>query len=244
MAGRTITMKLERVNPNEKYVSVDTFVSQLKALEAALVYTELDFTGEHQPVVRYNVIAPQYDESATIVLEAVSPEKGQKSPLLFGDYGEMVVERFFNVLSTLKNCADIPNTIGTHVLLSCYNLTIPLRNELTAIHIENGESKITMNSEFQKNIRKVLGPDIRANGYVSGMLKTINLHGEEIPHIYSPVGHGHVACTFPIRLKREIDTGIGRHVSVYGVLYGKQRDSHFPYAVSIKEIDILSSDME
>ena len=97
---------------------------------------------------------------------------------------------------------------------------------------------VGLSADLARQIERIVGPDYREYGSVSGMLDAVNLHGKRrYFDLYPIVGLRKVQCFFTPSLQGEIGEAIKReerYVTVEGRVRFKAQSFH-PHAVDVSK---------
>jgi hypothetical protein len=212
-------------------------IQQLERVLNALKQTERIVAGR-EGVLYYRVVDMKHDSPATITLEP-APRRPEVDPQVVSG----TVERFFGNLRQIGSRGRVPADVDVEALEAYRDLGATLKRKVSKVKLINSEASIDINQEFQETITEIIGPDEIIEGSLSGMLEWLNIHNNNIFHIYPPTGPKKVNCYFEPDKKHEVIAAIDRHVRVYGRLRYKRRDN-FPYAMDAEEIEPLPPDDE
>jgi hypothetical protein len=127
-----------------------------------------------------------------------------------------------------------PNLVA---LESYRDLTGPLQKHISDVSISIGNRTINIDSKFKQKVDKIIGPDQKSFGSVSGKLEALNLHRTNQFSIYPSAGATKVTGSFPVEKRETVKAGIDRFVTVHGILRYKMW-SPFPHAIDADDIDV------
>jgi len=238
MAGQNITIQLEGSKDDNGHVRLNELIQQLQFVRSALKQTERLVTRKDENLLYYKVVDLSHDSPVTVVLEATPIKEEIKKGI-----ATRTVNNFFRNLNWIQKRSQVPYRVDLPALEAYRDLGSLLDKNVTNIKIINSHRVFDINESFTEKVVDIIGPDEIIEGSMSGMLEWLNLHNTNTFHIYPEVGPKKLNCNFHKELRPFVISAIDRHVRVYGELRYKKREK-FPYAVNVKEIEILPDDSE
>lgn len=239
MAANRITFKLFP-GAGDEHVRLQDFIHQLDSFRVALQKTERFLSG-HESQVQYRIVGLRHNSPPVIVVEAFSPS--ENTPV----QPQQVVSSFIGSIKQIRSAAKKkPKDKGQSVVSDrpCFDLatleaymdiTSTLEKGISRIDIKNTKQRVTIDQGFKSEVVKMIGPDRKAMGSLSGRLEKINLHNAAQFHIYPAIGPSKVVCDFPCSLKDEVKKSLDEYVTVFGSVRYKKW-SKFPYAIDVDRI--------
>ncbi|OGN74230.1 MAG: hypothetical protein A2X25_14695 [Chloroflexi bacterium GWB2_49_20] len=230
-AEKRITMKIKGLDEDGGDVRLNEFVQQLGIFKKALLETQKLLSD--QSIAYFKIVELQKNSPAQIVIEAV-PFK-----LEHEFQTEMLVRNFFSNIRDIDQGEYPPGF--THDTFEAYKDLTSLREKKKVAEIiisKNGDEPNYL-LDLPRKIDCIVGLDEYEMGSYTGMLESINIHNQNIFHIY-PISHfPKLKCIFSNELKREAIAAIGRYVTVYGRKKFKSNiNNRFPYEMYAQKIEV------
>jgi hypothetical protein len=220
--------------PDDENIILSEFAIELIAINNALKRIDYVVSG-YNPSLFYKIINVSKKSPLEMELEA-SPIKPEV------DYSNVVIDRFLYNLNDLNEGRKPDCDMET--LMNYGNIGSSFGKHLTKMKIMSNGSQVELNKNLKPYVKKILGKDEILNGFVSGILEGLNIHGENKKFFIYPVaGADKIECVFPNEL---IDVGIhsvNKYLNLYGELKYK-KGFKFPYFISVKSIEIYPDENE
>jgi hypothetical protein len=228
-----ITLILEGVPEAEGRIRLNTFLTELQRLSAALSKVSRE-TGEGKPATVFNVEELSYNSPMRVV---VAPAPGSEY------IASIVLQRFEAVADAVTTGKSL-DSYDAELLEDLRALAKPVGQQLKYATLLVNNVQYEMNDAVTKRIDTALEVDEECIGFIEGRLEQINIHeGANTFHIYPEVGPRKVACHFPSALLDDAIFAVGRRVEVSGTMKYRQGAS-FPHAVAVTAIDSFPPDDE
>jgi hypothetical protein len=212
-------------------LSLPAFLSELDRLRSALYYTARD-PDDPDAVLRVRVRIVDLSRQKTF--KVVADAAVSNGHVLPTHVGKTLVAN----LSRLKSAriSAGPPIRDMDVLQAYQRLGEPVQRQTTRqVTIASGGSRIAINKQYVDRLAKVIGPDKRERGSVSGRLLKVNLYRTHRFDIFPSVGPHRIACSFRKEQEKEVISVVGQYVTVEGTLRFKFWDD-LPYAIDAKSI--------
>jgi hypothetical protein len=248
--AKRITIQLIGSIEEEGHVRLNSFISQLEAVKAALKQTERLVSGEDESSVYYRVVDLRHSSPATIVLEAVStasastpPTRRRRQQQPRTDHSQATVTQFFHSLKDIREKKQAPARADLQALEAFRNLTGNLDKSFSGMKLINTDESVSIDNDFREAIEGIIGPDELIEGSVTGMLEKVNLHNTARFDIFPMIGPKQVTCDFKRALREKVIASLDKFVTVSGKLRYKKLED-FPYAINAEDIVIVPPDDE
>ena len=232
-AQRQITIQLKGSAVDAGDVRLEDFIEELSSVRAALRETERAVTGQ-DPFLYFRIADMRHDSPATVTLEAASETIAQERT---AKVANLVVRHFTANLRFLSRKKRVPRTADVAVLESYREMTVPLQKHVAEVIVTAGKHSAVINEKFRETLERVLGPEERAYGSISGTIEAINVHDTTRFTLYPTVGPRKVLGVFKRDLRPKFTTALDKYVTVYGQIRYKTWDK-YPYAVMAEDIEI------
>lgn len=233
MASKKIIIRLKGVREDDEHVRLSDFVNQLHSLGDALTQVDYLVTGAEKKSIYFRVVDLKHSSPATVVIEPV-PFLGEP------DRTATIVSRFFSSIKQIQESQDVPLGVGRPLLEALRGLSVGLRKNIRELVISTDDQSIEIDRMLEAKIAKILETEEIAEGSISGVLETINVHNKANKFvIYPSVGPKKITCHFPDSLIGQAVASITKYIRVTGKFYYLKGDS-FPHAVEVSEIQLLA----
>jgi hypothetical protein len=215
-------------------ISLAGFLESLGKIRAALFYTaRLGASPEasRSLQLQYRIVHLAHKSPFKVVLEA-SVLNGHDDPTSVGP--EMVRN-----LSRLQNVSlkRPPPVTDMDALQAYRRIGDPVERYGTGkLMIQSGRSRVSITRDYVQNLDRVIGPDTKEGGSVTGWLLKVNLHDTSRFDVYPVIGPRKVTCRFGRSLREKVVRSVDKYVTVHGELRFKQWD-RFPYAITAEDIE-------
>jgi hypothetical protein len=231
----TISLQFIGADSDGSDVRFSELITQLEAVKAALKETELCTQGEFRQPLDYRVVDLKHSSPATLVLEPIIENRSAA-------YADRVLKGFTTELRRIrvqKRLIAEPEMarleayrgIGHRPKSHIREVRIALHEKATPTR----EARI--DERFKDNLKEILGPDILANGSVTGRLEYLNLHNVRKFRLYPNVGPKRINGTFREDKRAAIRNGMDQYVTVFGRLKYKTWGD-YPYEVQAEDIRV------
>lgn len=228
-----ITLILEGVPETEGRIRLNTFLSELQSLSAALAKVSRD-TGDGKLATVFNVEELSYNSPMRVV---VAPAPGTEQ------IAAMVLQRFETVANAVTTGKKL-DSYDADLLEDLKALARPVGKQLKYATLLVNNVQYEMDESVTRRVEIALEVDEECVGFIEGRLEQINIHGgANTFHIYPDVGPRKVACHFPSGLLDDAIYAVGRRVEVTGVMKYRQGAS-LPHVISVTSIDPLPPEDE
>ena len=232
MAETNITVSLKGSREDNEHVRLSDYVSHLQSLSVALAQTDHLITGTEERSVYFRIIDLSHSSPATIVLEPV-PIQGTI------DHRNTIINKFFSSIKLIQESEDVPLGIGRPLLEAFRNLSTGLRKNIREVVISSGDLSVEIDRLLEAKISKILETEEIAEGSISGVLETINVHNKANKFvIYPSIGPKKIICHFSENLIGQAVAAITKYIRVTGRFYYLKGEA-FPHAVEVSEIQAL-----
>ena len=234
MANKIISVRLKGTREDGEHVRLSDFINQLHSLSDALTQADHLVTGSEKRSLYFRVVDLKHSSPATVVLEPV--------PLLLGepDRSVAVVSKFFSSIRQIQESQDVPLGIGRPLLEALRGLAAGLRKNIRELVISTDDQSVEIDRMLEAKIAKILETEEIAEGSISGVLETINVHNKANKFvIYPSVGPRKITCHFPDVLIGQAVVSITKYIRVTGKFFYLKGDS-FPHAVEVSGIQMLA----
>jgi hypothetical protein len=228
-----IALILEGVPEAEGRIRLNTFLTELQSLSAALGKICRD-VSDGKPNMVFNVVELSYNSPMRVV---VAPAPGQEQ------LASLVLQRFENVADAVSSGKKLEG-YDAELLEHFRALAKPVGKQLKYATLLIDDIQYEMDDAVANHVDSALKVDEECIGSIEGRLEKINIHGNANTfHIYPDVGPNKVACHFPNSLKDEAILALGRKVEVSGVLKYRQ-GATFAHAISVNAIESFPANDE
>jgi hypothetical protein len=228
-----ITLILEGVPEAEGRIRLNTFLSELQRLSAALSKISRD-TGEGKPTTVFNIEELSYNSPMRVV---VAPAPGSEQ------IAAQVLQRFETVADAVTSGKQL-DTYDADLLEDLRALAKPVGTQVKYATLLVNSVQYEMDEAVVRRVDTALEVDEECTGFIEGRLEQINIHeGANTFHIYPEVGPRKVACHFPSALLDDAIYAVGRKVEVSGLMKYRQGAS-FPHAIAVTGIESFPPDDE
>jgi hypothetical protein len=228
-----ITLILEGVPEAEGRIRLNTFLTELQSLSAALGKISRD-ASDGKPVTIFNVEELSYNSPMRVV---VAPAPGSEH------IASLVLQRFEAVADAVTTGKKL-DSFDAELLEDLRSLAKPVGKQLKYATLLVNDVQYEMDDAVIKRVDTALEVDEECIGFIEGRLEKINIHDDANTfHIYPDVGPKKVACHFPNSLKDDAIFAVGRKVEVTGILKYRQGAS-FAHAIAVTAIDSFPPDEE
>lgn len=226
-----ITMRLTGLDDDEGDVRLGEFVLQLEILKKALTETQKLISGVQ--IAYFKVVDLRQNSPAQIVIEAVpvKPEHETETRRLVDDF-------FSNIIS-IDN-GKSPEGFNYETFDAYKDLTsLREKKKLTEIVISRNGNQPNYLLDLSRKIDGIVGTDEYEMGTYSGMLESINIHNQNTFHIYPLAYFPKLKCHFPLPLRADAISAIGRYVTVFGEKKFKSNMVNgLPYEMFAQKIEV------
>lgn len=231
---KRVTMQLRGLDQDGGDVRFDDFITQLDYFKKALSETQSLISEKNH--VYFKIVDLRHNSPAQIVVEAVPIQPAYEIT------AEKIIDEFFCGMEQIQG-GKIPEGFSYQTLESYRNLThLKDIHRLEEISLsKNGES-IKNLEELSKNISIILGNDEVEIGSFTGMLESINIHGEaKYFNLYqTSFPSPKLKCIFPKQLRSDAIAALGEHVRVTGEKKFKPKlKDPFPFEMLVNQIEVL-----
>lgn len=233
MASKTISIRLKGTREDGEHVRLSDFINQLHSLSDVLAQADYLVTGAEKRSIYFRVVDLKHSSPATVVLEPV-PLLGEP------DRSAAVVSKFFSSIKQIQESQDVPLGIGRPLLEALRSLSSGLRKNIRELVISTDDQSVEIDKVLEAKIAKILETEEVAEGSISGVLETINVHNKANKFvIYPSVGPKKITCHFSDSLIGQAVVSITKYIRVTGKFFYLKGDS-FPHAVEVSEIQTLA----
>jgi hypothetical protein len=152
-----------------------------------------------------------------------------------------VVESF-SELAAVTADSGRPFWITSDVLKKFATMADPLPHGSIAF-LETHQRRISVDDELRHRIDDILSPDTTSEGFMTGTLDAINMHGRRHAYLYPLFGHQRVVCDFSAIGDSAVKNALQQRVMVRGSLHRRSGDP-FPFAVDAKSFVVIPADSD
>lgn len=228
-----ITLILEGVPEAEGRIRLNTFLTELQSLSAALGKISRD-ASDVKPAMVFNVEELSYNSPMRIV---VAPAPGSEQ------LASLVLQRFETVADAVTSGKKL-DSYDAELLEDLRALAKPVGKQLKYATLLVNDIQYEMDDAVAKRVDTALEVDEECIGFIEGRLEKINIHDDANTfHIYPDVGPKKVACHFLNSLRDEAIFAVGRKVEVTGVLKYRQ-GAAFAHAIAVTALEPFPPDDE
>ncbi len=221
-----VTLILEGVPEAEGRIRLNTFLTELQRLSAALGRISRD-TSEDNAATVFNIEELSYNSPMRVV---VAPAPGNEH------IAALVLQRFESVADAVTTGKNLDG-YDADLLEDLRALAKPVGRQLKYATLLVNNAHYEMDDAVTRRVDAALAVDEECAGFIEGRLEQINIHeGANTFHIYPDVGPRKVACHFPGGLLDDAIYAVGRRVEVTGVMKYRQGAS-FAHAIAVTAID-------
>lgn len=147
--------------------------------------------------------------------------------------------RVLHEMDRIKKKAEVSEDVDRETLTAMRSLIPSVSNGISSASIMVGSAIVCLDQGFSRNLNSLVEGEEYSYGSVEGRLEILNIHGPKYYCCIFPlVGAERVRCTFPLPIKKEIISAVGKSVRVYGRKHFRGT-SMFPYLFDIEEVEIL-----
>ena len=223
-----IELVIEGLPENHGNILLNTFMSQLQNLAAALLKIDRE-NNEGKSAVHFEVVSLSYASPYRVGLEAI-PNKS--NPVA----ARHALQRLDFVAESVRSGKGL-DTIDTDILESFQALAKPVGKAIKNSTLFYNGSALEFTADVSSKLESALATEDECAGAVAGMLEQINLHHDaNVFYIYPEVGPNKIMCNFPPRLYDEAISAVGRKVDVFGQLKYRSGAS-FPHKIAVGNIE-------
>ncbi len=170
--------------------------------------------------------------SATVTLQLV------RSPRARGrDQRNQVAGLFSRTVETIQRGGQVDSRFGIEDLSAFKRLARPLSRRGNSVCI-NG---VCLTEDFTTHADSILDDTVPTEGFVTGRIEKLNLHGRSEFTLFPAIPGYRIACRFPIEMLDEVRVAIHRTVTVYGRM-NYAPGSPFPRTVIVRSLEIHPPD--
>lgn len=231
---KRITLILEGLPEAEGRIRLQTFLSELQSLSAALSRVSRDAVEGRASVPVFNIVELSYNSPARVV---VAPSPGSEHT------ASLVLQRFVDVAEAVTAGANL-DRFEADLLSDLRALAKPVGPHLKYATLLINDSEFELTADVTRRVDSALEVAEECIGFIEGQLEQINIHeGANTFHIYPDVGPRRVACHFPNVLLDDAIYAVSRKVEVSGTLKYRH-GAAFPHAIAVSAIDAFPPDDE
>jgi len=239
--AKRITIQLIGADSDKQDVRIDDFIKQLTRIKEALRETELNLTGSDKPLLDYKVVGLRHSSPSEIDLEPVPAEETEAPPPK--ELGNRVVRHFSSELKLIRAKGKLLTPPDLPRLKAYQEIGSKGDNRIMAVKIKVGRSAVIIDDEFKQKLDRIVGPDEKIHGSISGMLEAVNFHNTNRFTLYPPLGPKRINGKFRAALRPKVKEAIGGLATVIGILSYKAW-SPFPHAILAEDIDVHEPDSD
>jgi len=229
MVHNHIKVEIAGIEEDHFDVRFGDFITKMQALKRALM--ETDRLVSKGRSVYYRIVDMTHNSPATVELEIVPTESTR-------NYSDQIAETFYTGLRMIQENHQAPEIFDGQALRAYRELAPVQDGKITNLRIYRNGDSISVFSTFAASIDVILGPDEYENGSISGLLEQINVHASQnVFMIYSTADGQKLKCVFPGYLRKIAVDAVDRHITVYGRMKYKMRDT-YPYEMSVNDIEV------
>jgi hypothetical protein len=234
-----LTIQLIGSDADGNDVRFSELITQLEAIKAALKETESCIhDGSIERPLDYRVVDLKHSSPATFVLEPILDNRT-------AGYTNRVLKGFTTELRRIREQRRLIAQPEMSRLAAYRGIGRRPKSHIREVRIALQEGHATreakIDQKFKENLKDILGPDIIANGAVSGKLEYLNLHNVRKFRLYPNVGPKRINGTFREDKRAAVRSGMDQYVTVFGKLKYKTWDD-FPYEVQAEDIQVHEPD--
>ena len=189
-----IAIVMEGLAAEDGHVRGNDLQKELQLLLSVLGKTETRVVGEKENATYYRVVELSHSSPATIVLEARPIRQNYDKRIeLFASLKGIVREVQFGSLT---------NRIETSLLRDLRDMAAPVGKTLASVELIFDGTTVRLDPGLRKIVDRIIAPEEVFNGTMTGMLESINIHGEANRFwIYPDIGASKVKCDFAAELR-------------------------------------------
>ena len=244
MADPCLTVQMEGQPEDDAEVRFDSFVNFLAEVRHVLAETERHLS-QADPFTYYTIAGLSAEHRATVTVRARRPPKAVE--LQRPDIREPVLTSVVGGYRAITE-GRTPEGFDLDLMLEFAQLAKHFPSEkrpergIGHAILSHGDATVGLSPELRMQVGRVLGPDIREHGEVSGMLDAVHLRGKRYFMLYPISGYQKkIRCFFPPELQGAVGDAVKRthqrYVTVSGVLRYKA-SSFQPYAVNAHDVRV------
>ena len=229
MSTNHIKVQVSGIEEDNFDVRLGDFLKKFQAVKRAL--SETDRLVSKGQSVYLRIVDLTHNSPATLELEIVPTERER-------NYSVQIADIFYNGLRTIQEQLQAPAIMDGQALRAYRELAPAHDGNITDFRVFRNGDSLNVYPTLASNIDTILGPDQYENGSISGRLEHINVHASQaVFTIYSTSDAHKVKCIFPKQMRKLAVDAVDRHITVYGRLKYKTRDT-YPYEMSVKDIEV------
>lgn len=200
------------------------------SLSACLALTQ-NAVAPDSKRLQYKIVGLDFS-SAALTLEPVCPPQGR-------DTRKKVVGAFEKTVAALQAGKKPDRRLGAEDIEAYRKLTAPLEHRTEQVWV----SGVRVTRALSTNVDKILGASFPSEGFVTGRLERVNVHGRLEFVLYPPIGGYAVTCAFDESLLPAVRRAIKRNVTTGGrFLY--RDDAAYPDRAVVSSLEIHPDDSE
>lgn len=218
---------------------------QIRLLDLVLELTAIQDTLKHLD----HLVSRSQKTSMYVIIKKLS----YASPLRFEfdikpikasqNYTVTMVDKFFTGLDRISTGRD-PKNFDRATIESFQEIGSGFKKNIRRIAFYNTKMAVTLTDNLDECVKKVLGKNEFVQGFVSGILEAINIHGKRNRfNIYPIAGAEKIECRFPKGLFEKAISGLGHKVNVCGRIMYRGREK-FPHSIDADDMEIFPNDDE
>jgi len=228
-----IELIIEGLPEEDGRVRLNTFMSQLKNLSAALTKLDKEANNGKQGSV-FQIAALSYNSPMRVVLEAKALPHQRFT-------GTIVVQKLKEVAEAVRSGSSL-QYFDAELLEDMQALAKPVGKSIKNTVLMFNNDVLAFTPQVSKQFEAALAVDEECEGSIEGMLEQINVHqGANTFQIFPEVGPNKVTCHFPPKMYDDAVSAVGRRVEVSGILKYRTGAS-FAYQISVANIDVQPFD--
>jgi hypothetical protein len=231
-----ITIKVEGFDSENGHVRADEFVGELERLLIVLNGVDRLVGNTGHPTLYYRIVSLRHGSPVSVTLEPVVRPTIHKPAK---DFIGIRHHRFFSELEAIREDRPLSAEMDEQLLEHLLDLSGTENKTFKSVTIQNGASHIKLDSQFEQNLKKILGEYDASYGGVEGKMDTANIHGYARRFwIYPVIGASKIRCDFLPGTSDQIKAALGSYVRVEGVKHFRPQ-SPYPFRISVKELTII-----
>lgn len=240
----SLTITLVGSDEDAGHIRLSALLDELAAIQETLRHTERVLTGQRQSLLHYQVVGLRHSSPVAVDLKAVAPVSANVSI----QPGEVVRHFTDNLdkltqgqlpmrlpVKALEAYSKLGATTGRHVKRISVSTIRKLGHETDSNH--NEPRTVVFDQSIGKVVQRLIGSKVTSPGSIAGYLDEINVHSEFTCLIYPRSGPQRVRCKFKQAHLGDITAGLGKFVTVTGILVYKKR-GQYPHEVRVENVTV------
>jgi len=235
--GDRIELVIEGLPQDEGRVRLNTFITQIQKLSAALHRIDRDANDGRSGSI-FQIAELSYSSPVRVALEP-------KPIPTFRPTGHLIVQQLQNVARAIESGdADSLTGFDADLLDDIRGLAAPVGKSVKSATLIFNGTTFDLTPRVTQQMESALAVEDECEGSIEGSLDQINIHqGANTFHVYPEVGPKRVTCHFPSKLYDDAVAAVGRRVEVIGTLRYRAK-APYPHQIAVTSLDIFPSEEE